>query len=122
LSACGGVTTVIDKYVNQNITNNKVAQYGLTALEGLLVAPTVSFICGDRTAYTKYFDGLFNTGDWKQEHSDGWEQHAITKIMTSSIILLALTFKCIWDSEENTTDDIATPELDLVEMDLQSEF
>ena len=103
----GLVTAVIDKYVNQNITNNKVAQYGLTALEGLLVAPICGSIFG--TSLKDFYAALIGTS------SDN-----TNRILTSSIIFSALMFKFIWGLENSTTDDITTPELDLVEMDEDS--
>ncbi len=106
----GVVTAVIDKYVNQNITNNKVAQYGLTALEGLLVAPTVgciSILPIFKPIYGKFLEGLCRN-------------YPCQDIVISSIIFSALMFKFIWGLENSTTDDITTPELDLVEMDEDS--
>ena len=104
LSAIG--VTLFDKYVNQNITDNKAIQYGLTAVESLLVSPIVASIINQRNEFPGFFKNFYS---YQAKNDD--------RVFTANIIILPLAFKYIWDNpSDNTTNDEILDDLTSVEL------
>jgi hypothetical protein len=97
--ACLGM--VLDKLFNQNYIPSKPLQYLAIIAEGI--------------AYGNIYSGyMISSGAWNQLG------RKIFNIIVSTAIVQALALKYIWDQDSNATDDITTPELDLVEIDEDS--
>ena len=88
----GGVT-LLDQFVNQNITNNKCLQYGLIIPESFLVIGAFSVSLGDAERY------------WK----DLKNFDPFLLVFNVSVMIQALLYKGIIDH--------STPELDLAKID-----
>jgi hypothetical protein len=87
------LTTGIDKLIFQNITDNKVIQYGLTAASAVAGQLLVVSMFND--------DKLSKHFVFKTYEDDG--ENLINKL---SLIGQALAVKYIWDSNTETLEDM----------------
>lgn len=92
------ITTLTDKYANQEMTSSKPMQYGILVAE-IVLGTSLTHVVSKNKSVIEYFKGLSST-NFSHENSIKY------KAITAGAIYVSLVHKYIWDQPNDTNVEL----------------